>query len=85
MLNYVRVCSVSDIRKSKTSNRKQLSIHPLQRAFRVQWAKDKANEMKLERETTERAIELDESAGSYEPFDVVVQREGGGDAGFACS
>jgi hypothetical protein len=55
--------------------------YALQRTFRVNWAKDKATEMKLTRESMSRSIELDESAGSYEPLDVIVQKEGGGPAG----
>ena len=52
-----------------------------QRAFRIQWARDVAENMKMTRESSSRSIELDESAGSYEPLEVIVQKEGGGPAG----
>ena len=53
-----------------------------QREFRLGWAADSAEAMRLERIVKEKSIELDEDAGTFEPIEVIAKREGGGRAGW---
>jgi len=52
-----------------------------QRAFRAEWANEKAVALKEERYNSVTLLEIDEQDATLEPLSVIAQREGGGKAG----
>lgn len=49
-----------------------------QRAFRREWAQSRLQEMKQERKATKKTFEEDFADATYEPPEVILEREGGG-------
>ena len=48
-----------------------------QRAFRMQWLQDEYDSIIASRVRTEEECQVHENQGTYEPFDIIVDKEGG--------